>query len=173
MATKEKYKAAVRTIIEFVLREGDILPGTPVISRFTEGIRGHKAVQENRRETYRAEVPVTTVVEGKHSILEIGGRADGIEEIEGEIYIEEIKTTDINLESIQENDFPLHWAQAMLYGYIYAHQQDLSSVIIRLTYFHLQTDTTVSLLVTVLKKTRLAPPCWVSADLSTSLLHRK
>ena len=48
MDGKELFKTSVRAVVEYVLREGDITPGTPIGNRFTEGIRGHREVQNSR-----------------------------------------------------------------------------------------------------------------------------
>ena len=54
-----------------------------------------------------------------------------------QVIIEEIKTTTLSLELINEEHNRLHWAQAKCYAYMYARQHDLSGVSIHLTYYHL------------------------------------
>ena len=51
--------------------------------------------------------------------------------------IEEIKTTTLSLELVDEEHNRLHWAQAQCYAYMLAQQQNLSEVGIHLTYYHL------------------------------------
>jgi DNA excision repair protein ERCC-2 len=75
---KERYKIAVRTLVDVVLRAGDLdmrfaAPGRPL-----EGIRAHQKIQRQRPEGYRAEVPVSIDVETPDLILMVGGRIDGV-----------------------------------------------------------------------------------------------
>ena len=53
-----------------------------------------------------------------------------------EVWLEEIKTVD---GSQTEAADPLHWAQAKCYGYIYAHDHQLTKISIQLTYLDLET----------------------------------
>ncbi|MGO1712349.1 MAG: ATP-dependent DNA helicase, partial [Senegalia sp. (in: firmicutes)] len=59
---------------------------------------------------------------------------------EEKIIIDEIKSTTRDLEKIDENFNDLHWAQAKCYGYIYAKDNELSSIDIQLTYVELDTE---------------------------------
>lgn len=71
--------------------------------------------------------------------IELQGRADGILTLSEEITIDEIKSTTKDLDEI-EDDNELHWAQAKCYGYIYCVQEDLESIYIQITYFHLESE---------------------------------
>ena len=51
--------------------------------------------------------------------------------------IEEIKTTTLSLELVNEEHNRLHWAQAQCYAYMYARQHHLDSICVHLTYYHL------------------------------------
>ena len=121
-------KTSVRELVSFVLRSGDLVSGGFVsASRLVEGTRGHQQVQRTRPEHYQAEVAVSYRVEVDDLALEINGRIDGLL-VEGEtVLVEEIKTTEGKLDP-EAPDVPTHWAQAKVYAYILAVQNDLERV---------------------------------------------
>ncbi|HCV25362.1 MAG TPA: hypothetical protein DGN59_18050, partial [Candidatus Latescibacteria bacterium] len=51
-------RIAVRELVSFVLRSGDLGAAFMSASRAVEGTRGHQFVQDQRPEEYRSEVPV-------------------------------------------------------------------------------------------------------------------
>lgn len=139
MAEKVLFKVSVQRLVEFVLRSGHLQEGTPGVSRALEGVKAHKKVQKSRPEGYRAEVPLTFLIETDRMTLEIGGRADGIYEDDGILTIEEIKSTLTPFSELEEG-YRAHWAQAYCYAYIYAVQNDLSTVRVQLTYYQLDDE---------------------------------
>ena len=63
------------------------------------------------------------------------GRADGIfTDKDGTLTIDEIKTTTLPPEFITGEQSPEHWAQAQIYAAIYARQQGLPAMRVRLVY---------------------------------------
>ena len=131
----------IRELVEFLLRTGSIDSRFTGFDRANEGARIHRKLQKAAGEGYAAEVPLSAqrTVEGIEFTLE--GRADGIfVEEDGTTAIDEIKTTAVPTESITENMNPCHWAQGMVYGAIYAQQQSLKKIDVRLTYYQIDTD---------------------------------
>ncbi|RPJ45604.1 MAG: ATP-dependent DNA helicase, partial [Chloroflexi bacterium] len=129
---------SVRSLVEFVLSAGDITPGGfQRRDRALLGTQGHKRVQRSRPKGYQTEVEITYQVKGTDPPVEVRGRIDGIYSGEEPVIIEEIKTTTLSLELVNEQHNPLHWAQAQCYAYMYAWQHDLSEISIHLTYYHL------------------------------------
>ena len=131
----------IRELVEFLLRTGSIDSRFTGFDRANEGARIHRKLQKAAGEGYAAEVPLAAqrTVEGIEFTLE--GRADGIfAEEDGTTVIDEIKTTAVPTESITENMNPCHWAQGMVYGAIYAQQQALEKIDVRLTYYQIDTD---------------------------------
>jgi DNA excision repair protein ERCC-2 len=129
---------SVRGLVEFVLQSGDLTPGGfQKRDRAQLGTQGHKRVQRSRPEGYEAEVEVAYPVEGNDPPVEVRGRIDGVYSGEEPVIIEEIKTTTLSLELVDEQHNPLHWAQAQCYAYMYARQHNLSRVSVHLTYYHL------------------------------------
>jgi DNA excision repair protein ERCC-2 len=128
---------AVRALVEFVMTSGDITPGGfQRRDRAQLGTQGHRRVQRSRPAGYQAEVEITYRVEGSDPPLEVQGRIDGLFADTQPVIIEEIKTTTLSLEHIDEQHNPLHWAQAECYAYMYARQNGLSEIEVHLTYTH-------------------------------------
>jgi DNA excision repair protein ERCC-2 len=139
-----KQRVSVRTMVEFVLRHGDLQSGVTGSSRTVEGIKAHQLLQKKRGEDYQPEVTLQTTYVQEDYILEIHGRADGLFKKESRICIEEIKSTTIDLDEIDESFNTLHWAQAQCYAYILAEKDNLEIVEIQLTYVQLGTLETKS-----------------------------
>jgi DNA excision repair protein ERCC-2 len=142
---KERYKIAVRTLVDVVLRAGDLdmrfaAPGRPL-----EGIRAHQKIQRQRPEGYRAEVPVSIDVETPDLILMVGGRIDGVIDRWGTVIVEEIKSTTRDLKSVEMAPDACHWGQVKAYAYLLAMERGLAAVTLRLTYFQLDTGDTLEL----------------------------
>jgi DNA excision repair protein ERCC-2 len=135
-----KIKVSVRNLIEFVLRSGDIDNSFMSMSRAVDGTKAHQKVQKSYGLEYKPEVTL------KHSInydiftIELQGRADGIINSPDQIIIDEIKSTTKDLDDISEDFNELHWAQAKCYGYIYSLQNNLDSINVQLTYFHIESE---------------------------------
>jgi len=130
---------SVHSLVEFVLLSGDLTTGGfQERDRAQSGTQGHKQVQRSRPEGYRSEVEIAFQVEAADLPLEIRGRIDGLYDIREPVVIEEIKTTTLNLDLVDENHNRLHWAQAQCYAFMYANKYKLDGVSIHLTYFHLE-----------------------------------
>lgn len=131
-------RLAVRQLVEFLLRRGDIDSRFTGFDRANEGARIHRRLQKAAGEDYAAEVYLCAkrMVEGVTFVVD--GRADGIFTDEnGETVIDEIKTTAVPLDDITEDMSPCHWAQGMVYGAAYAEQQRLPAVRVQLTYYQI------------------------------------
>jgi len=131
-------KVAVTELVGFVLRSGDLGGGGfASAARLFEGTRAHQKVQKSRPEGYQAEVSVSHLVEAEELQLEIAGRIDGLMMDGEQVLVEEIKTTEGELDP-ERPDNLVHWAQAKTYAYILAIQNDLNQVDIQLTYVRLE-----------------------------------
>ncbi len=139
-----KQRVSVRTLVEFVLRHGDLQVGVSGGSRMVEGIHAHQFLQKKRGSEYQPEVTLRTTYYQEDFILEIHGRADGLFKKESGVCIEEIKSTSLDLEQIDESYSLLHWAQAQCYAYLLAEQEKLDQVETQLTYIQLDSHETKS-----------------------------
>ncbi len=137
----EKYQphaVSVRSLVEFVLQSGDLSTGGfQKRDRAQAGTQGHKQVQRSRPAGYQSEVEIAYRVDEVDPPMEVRGRIDGLYASEEPVIIEEIKTTTLSLELVNEDHNQLHWAQAQCYAYMYARQHNLSEIRIHLTYYHL------------------------------------
>ncbi|MDE7434763.1 MAG: ATP-dependent DNA helicase [Lachnospiraceae bacterium] len=141
METREQIRISVRSLVEFVLRSGDIdnrVGGVDSREAMQAGSRLHRKIQKKMGVSYHAEVPLKLVVEEEDYQLVVEGRADGII-IEDEVTIDEIKGIYRNLEFLEE-PIGVHLAQAKCYAYIYGIQHDLLQVNVQMTYGNLDTD---------------------------------
>lgn len=138
--TMEKVKLGVRTLIEFVMRSGDIDSAYRSGLRMQEGIKAHQRIQKSYGSEYKSEYFFrnTTVIENIE--FEVEGRADGFMEKDGAFLIDEIKSTTRPLESLGEEDRPLHWAQAKCYGYFCCKDENIEGIDIQLTYVNLDEE---------------------------------
>lgn len=144
MTENRHIKISVRLLVETTMLSGSITSLSFGESKTLEGTLGHKYVQSLRVEGYTPEVSLSHTVNCKGLTIEVGGRIDGVLILENFVVIEEIKTTDIPLEYIKEDSFVLHWAQAKIYAYVYALQNHLDSIGVRITYLNRETKGLVS-----------------------------
>lgn len=141
MVAKEKpvIKIGVRSLVEFIMRAGDLDLTTFGTINPLEGVRIHHEIQESRPPEYSPEITVQLQHETPFCMLLVNGRIDGVYTHPDRVIIEEIKTTKKDLASYKEQEDPLHWAQVKCYAYMYAHDHALQSIDVRLTYYHAET----------------------------------
>jgi len=134
---------SVRNFVEFLLRNGDIDNRKSAVSEdaMAEGSRIHRQIQNRMGIEYHAEVPLIHVAEYPNYAIQIEGRADGIIDAINNtcVTIDEIKSTYRELRYINEPE-PVHLAQAKCYAYIYAKQNDLKEIAVRMTYCNIETE---------------------------------
>lgn len=143
MKDKIIIKESVRGIIEYVLKTGSIDDRYMGSTRALEGTVAHQKLQSSNEKVYsnyQKEVKLQEAFEIDNVTLIVDGRADGIIIEDSDIYIEEIKSTMKSLVLIDEDYNELHWAQAKFYAYIYAIQNDIEIINIRLSYFNIETE---------------------------------
>lgn len=131
---------SVRSLVEFCLLKGDIDNRFTGSARAIEGTRAHQKLQEdnsNIYDIYEKEVKLSFKFELEKITLKVEGRADGIINDKGRIIIEEIKSTYNKFAYIDDSN-EIHWAQAKFYAYIYACQNNMDSIYIRLSYVQLE-----------------------------------
>jgi DNA excision repair protein ERCC-2 len=134
---KAEIKITVRTLVDHVLRCGDLQFEFLSAGRAVDGIRGHQIVQRSRPQNYLAEVPISQRIETERFILVVSGRIDGVLAANGQVTIEEIKTTSGDLETLAAKQSPYHWGQLTAYAYLYASTHRLEALDLHLTYYQL------------------------------------
>lgn len=151
---------SVRGLVEFILRSGDIdNRKTSSADAMQEGGRIHRMIQKQMGAGYYAEVGLKFCYPTKRYDIIIDGRADGIIiEAAGDlnavpeltdagipvdvadhitVTIDEIKGTYHDIAKMKQA-VPVHLAQAKCYAYIYAAQNHLRSIRVRMTYCRLE-----------------------------------
>jgi len=132
---------SVRDLVGFVLRSGDLSitfrGSTRTVS--LAGIRIHQKIQRARPSGYDKEVPISYLYQTERYDLLLQGRMDGVYRQNGQIVIEEIKTTNKELDLFGSFQSDLHWAQIKTYAALFAIEHNLSSVLSRLTYYQMGT----------------------------------
>ena len=138
---KRDIRIPVRDLVEYTLRSGDLVMDFSISSgiRAVDGIRAHQKIQEARPEEYRSEITVSHRVETKDFTITIAGRIDGVYHYADHIVVDEIKTTTRNPDTVEKEQNPMHWGQVKVYAYLYAVQQEPTTIEVQLTYY--QPDT--------------------------------
>ena len=135
-------KISVRSLVEFLLREGDIDNRLPRVSEqaMLEGGRIHRKIQKLMGPHYQAEVPLQYRENCGDYYLTIDGRADGILEEENELpLIDEIKGTYRDVNRMKE-PVRVHLAQAKCYAAIYCMKEDTAGATVQMTYCNMDTE---------------------------------
>ncbi|USS88360.1 PD-(D/E)XK nuclease family protein [Fructilactobacillus hinvesii] len=128
-------KIGVRELVGFILRSGDLNSSLSSFNTPQAGTRIHKQLQRHRGSDYQAEVALKTEVELNGRPVLIHGRADGITTHDGQVEIEEIKTSDAEWGNLPTNQLTLYWGQVKLYAALLMRADpDVSSVALTLTY---------------------------------------
>ena len=142
MDKRKEVVISIRNLVEFVLMSGDLDSRFTGSSRALEGTRAHQKIQKSYGEEYTPEVTLKYSFEYENYNMTVQGRADGILIEKNNVVVDEIKSTTIPLDLLDENRNLTHWGQAKCYGYIYAKEKNLKVIDIQLTYYNLDTDET-------------------------------
>ncbi len=140
-------KLSVRNLVEFILRSGDLDNrgvGGMQLEAMQRGSRMHRKLQKKAGPSYRAEVPLKMEFAETDYTIVLEGRADGIleqETAEGarETVLDEIKGVYFDISKMTE-PVMVHLAQAKCYAFIYAAQNHLETIGVRMTYANLDTE---------------------------------
>lgn len=144
---------SVRTLVEFVIRKGDIddrVGGGNPMSAMQRGAQLHRKIQKRMGPSYHAEVPLKFLIAYDDYDLALEGRADGVIMNEGladaedgdarsAYMIDEIKGVYLDVEAMSEPN-EVHLAQAKCYAYIVMAQNDLEDIDVQMTYVNLDTE---------------------------------
>lgn len=144
-----KIKISVRNLVEFILRSGDIdnrgvggMQGIQ-IEAMQRGSRLHRKLQKKAGPLYYAEVPLKMEFEEENYTIVLEGRADGIFESQTDsityMTIDEIKGVFLDVSALSE-PVTVHLAQAKCYAFMYALQNHLEEIGVRMTYINLDTE---------------------------------
>ena len=140
----DNVRISVRGLVEFVMRSGSIdnrSAGIDPVQAMHDGTRIHKKIQKQGGDGYQPEVPLSLSVALDGLTLTVEGRADGIIVQEsGEVWVDEIKSTSLPVDTLEADGSELHWAQAMCYAHFYAMENSLERMTVQLTYCHVDAE---------------------------------
>lgn len=132
---EKSLRLSVHQLVDFLLRNGDI--DTRVFNRssMSEGTRLHGVYQAKQGSDYISEYPLKKTFTVDEVAITLEGRADGIiKRKNGDYVIDEIKTTIVPLEEFKNDNFEWHIGQAKCYALMFALEQNLKAIGVRLTY---------------------------------------
>ncbi len=128
---------AVRDLVAFCHRSGDIDHRFAPSPTGEQGMEGHRRVYRRRPDSYHREYPVQYCHRDGDRVLWLRGRADGYDPEQG--LVEEIKTCRVAAHTIPESVSRLHLAQARIYAALIAIAGELPQLEVRLTWFNIDT----------------------------------
>lgn len=131
----------VRTLAEFSLQKGDLLPMAMQVDRMIEGTRGHRRIQQELPSEWKSEEPVSRDENVNGMPLRIQGRADAIRREDGVLHVLEIKTTDVSPNLIRLEDYPAHIAQAEIYAYLICANEEIPQAEVAVLYDRMNGET--------------------------------
>ncbi|MCP3027422.1 ATP-dependent DNA helicase [Halobacillus sp. A5] len=135
----DKVSISVRELMEYVYRRGSIDDRFRSNTSLVEGTAIHQSVQREYAEGDESEVYLKREYQTNQVTLFIHGRCDGLLNSSEGVVIDEIKSTAMDLDEISEASYPVYWAQAKGYAYIYAKNEELEEIKVQLTYVQKRT----------------------------------
>jgi DNA excision repair protein ERCC-2 len=135
----EAIQISVRALVEHVFRSGSIDSRFRSPSTLLDGTRIHQMIQKTYQDSDQKEVYLRTEIPFDDFSFIIDGRCDGLLFREDEVIIDEIKSFSQPSEQLEQGGYPVHWAQAKMYAYMYAMDNDLQEIFVQLTYVHVET----------------------------------
>jgi len=134
MAEKPFLTLSVHQLVDFLLRKGDIDDRVFNLETMQLGSKIHSSFQQKQGKEYLSEYLLGETFDRPKGRMSLEGRADGI--ILGGDYpiIDEIKSTVTPLEDFFSSQGEWHLGQAECYALMYAHQEKLAKIGVRLTY---------------------------------------
>lgn len=136
----ENINLGVHSLVDFILRTGDIDTRIFNADTMARGSIIHRFYQERQNSNYIAEYPFNETLEYKDYNITLSGRADGLI-LEGKCAtIEEIKSTNDDLEYFYETNKEWHLGQAKVYAFLYARKFNYQEIDVLLTYISQNDD---------------------------------
>ena len=125
---------AVKELAYFVCQSGNLTTEFFSNHDLEAGRKAHEYHQDRYNELSKKEVYIKSEFSFLNEVYTLHGYIDGVLNIDNKIIIEEIKSTLLELEEITLDYHKEHLAQLKIYGYLYAINNNLDEVNLRLTY---------------------------------------
>lgn len=131
-------RKGVKDVVSYVYQQGDLNLEYFQANRAQYGTTAHQAIQKKYLDE-ECEVYLEETINVDEHMIELSGRMDLLLQREGEWIIGEIKSTTRRLDLIEENDRPVHYAQAKVYAYLFLLKHpELTFITVRLIYCDLE-----------------------------------
>ena len=111
---------SVHQLVDFLLRRGSIDSRIYNMETMQEGTRIHLRYQNMQDGTYESEVGLECNIEFDQFLFHLQGRADGIIHSKDYPIIDEIKSTNDDLNHFHEIQGDWHLGHGLCYAYMYA-----------------------------------------------------
>ena len=113
---REFLRLSVHQLVDMLLRSGDIDNRVFNRSSMTEGSKIHSSYQSKQGTNYESEYPLSHLFILDEIEILLEGRADGIiTRSNGEVVIDEIKSTVMDLDEFRKENLDWHLGQAKCY----------------------------------------------------------
>lgn len=129
---------AVKNLVAFVLKTGDLISERSSKHTPQEGIRLHQKIQRQQEKeipSYLKEQSITFDYKIEETTYHLRGRMDGLYQDNGQYVVEEIKTSEEKFEDLTEKMKEQYFAQGMCYAYFLAVEKNLATIQVKLSYF--------------------------------------
>ncbi|MCA1064260.1 ATP-dependent DNA helicase [Rossellomorea sp. AcN35-11] len=136
-------RISIRELVEFVYKEGSIDVRFQARTSMSTGTKLHQKLQKEYKEGDEKEVFLKGERSVEGIIYQMEGRCDGIHYEDGQVIVEEIKSTARSIDHIEEGS-RVHWAQGECYAYLAAKAKALPHISVQLTYIEVETEITKS-----------------------------
>jgi len=133
-------KVSVRSLVEYAHKSGSIDIGYQNTVSLVDGTKAHQKIQNLYNESDFKERMTSGTIKYEDLTFQIEGRCDGLLFRDEKYIIEEIKSTAKDVSLYDENSYPVHWAQAKVYGYLICKELNLEHISIQLTYVNIHTE---------------------------------
>lgn len=132
---KQIIDLSVHQLVDLSLRSGSIDERVFNQGTLSEGTLIHQYYQKKQNSNYYPEISLSRIIEYRNFVINLHGRCDGlIKKDDGTFCIDEIKTTNSDLDLFYEQNKEWHLGQAICYAYIYCLNNNLDKIDISLTY---------------------------------------
>ncbi len=134
-----RFELSVHDIVDTLYRKGHLDSRVFNQSSMQEGTRLHALYQSSQADGYISEYPLSYTFQQEDYIFHVTGRADGVLiSPDGDITVEEIKTTVADLDEFILDHGQWHLSQAMFYAYILSKEKNVQNVSVLMTYIKQQ-----------------------------------
>lgn len=125
-------RIAIKELAQYVCRSGNLTSEYFSSRDMEEGSKLHKMLQSKYNQKSQSEVYIKKEITYHNQPIILHGFIDGVLNIDDEIIIEEIKSTQMDFDELEiKNE---HLAQLKIYSYLYALEHEMESIHMRLTY---------------------------------------